>query len=82
MRFLFSIFDRWFFLSESCGWTSDDAGAVGDLQVHVLEGGLAVHAIDVESSGSTSDIESLSDGQWSVDGGKLLKTLIKKLILQ
>ena len=51
--------------------TADDIGACGikDLHEHVLEGGLAVLAVNVVSGGAAGDVEPI-DLRRSIDGGE------------
>ena len=65
-------------LSQGSWGTSNDASAVSDLEVQVLHGGLAVAAINVVTSGSSGHIESLANGNWSIDAGEVLKARYEK----
>merc|ERR1719323_730243 len=68
MRFIF--WKHKISLVESSLGTADDLSACGieDLHKLALDGGLAVHAVNVVSSGAAGDIEAI-DMRGNIDGG-------------
>ena len=71
MRFIFLDAQNKFSLVEGCIWgTADDHIACGieDLHAHAPEGGHAVHAVNVESSGAAGDVEAI-ESRGNINGG-------------